>query len=118
MAKEGKKEFTQQEIRDLFGELYKALDDAYWSATTIVDKDRIRGIQEGVFDILTELNRAHIQSNTEKFKELVSKVDNVNKRLDTLKADIDKIVQRIEVAVRMTKIIDKVLTEGVKYFKI
>ncbi|OQY99059.1 MAG: hypothetical protein B6D35_10365 [Candidatus Brocadia sp. UTAMX2] len=118
MAKEGKKELTQQEIRDMFGELYKALDDAYWSATTIIDKDRIRGAQEGIFDILTELNRAHIQSNTEKLKELASKVGNVNKRLDALKKDIDKVVQRIEVATRVAKAIDKVLTQAAKYFKV
>lgn len=66
MAKELKNELTQQqEVRDVFGALYKDLDDAYWCA---VDKDRIRGIQEGMFDILTELNKAHIKSNTEKFK--------------------------------------------------
>ncbi|MBE7443995.1 MAG: hypothetical protein HS132_01515 [Planctomycetia bacterium] len=118
MAKELKNELTQQEVRDIFGALYKDLDDAYWSATTIVDKDRISGIQGAVFDILTELNKAHIKSNTEKFKELISTVNNVNKRLDMLKKDIDKIIHKIDVATRVAKTVDKVLTQAVKYFKI
>lgn len=117
MAKESKSELTQQEVRDIFGALYKDLDDAYWSATTIEDKDRISGVQGAVFDILTELNREHIKSNTEKFKELISKVDDVNKRLDKLKKDIDKIIQRVELATRVAKTIDKVLTQAAKYFK-
>ena len=117
MAKELKSELTQQEIRDIFGALHKDLTDAYWSATTIEDKDRISGVQGTVFDILTELNKAHIKSNTEKFKELISTVNNLNKRLDTLKKEIDKIIQNIEVATRVAKAIDKVLTQAAKYFK-
>lgn len=116
MAKELEKELTQQEVHDIFGVLYKELDEAYWSATTIVDKDRIRGVQEIVFDILTELNRAHIKSNTEKFKELISKVNSANQRLNKLKEDIDKIIQRVEIAIRVVNAIDKVLTQASKYF--
>ena len=116
MAKEPANELTQQEVHDIFGELYKQLTDAYWSATTIEDKDRISGIKETVFDILTELNKASIRSNTEKFQELISKVNSVNVRLDKLKEDIDKVIHRVEIATRVAKAIDKVITLASKYF--
>jgi hypothetical protein len=107
---------TQQDVHDVFGELYKSLTDAYWGASTITDKDRIRGAADGVFDILTALNQADIKSRTQDYAALKSKVDATTKKLTALQKDIDSIIHVVGVAASVTQAISKALAFGGKFF--
>jgi hypothetical protein len=80
---------TQQEVHDVFDELYQSLTQAYWVASTITDKDRIRGAADAVFDIVTGLNQADIKSRTQDYATLTDQVNVVTKKFTTLQNDID-----------------------------
>src|SRR5712692_7456307 len=107
---------SQQDVHDAFGILYEQLSQAYWVATRIEDKDRIRGIADAVFEILTELNRADIQTRTGEFVALTRAVDDAEKRLVKLKEDIDQIIHRVKVATDLTNAVDKALAQSAKFF--
>lgn len=105
-----------QEVHAKFQELYNALGEAYWRASTIEAKDRILGLQEVVFDILTELNRADLSSRTPAYVALKEKVDDANERLKRLNGEIDRIIYAIEVARRVVTAIDQVVDIAGRFF--
>jgi hypothetical protein len=107
---------TQQEVHDVFGELYQALTDAYWVASTIEDKDRIRGAADLVFDILTPLNQADIKSRSQDYAELKDAVSTATKKLVALQADIESIIHNVSVATSVLQSITKVLSAAEKFF--
>ena len=108
----------QEEVHDAFEELYYALKDAYWAASTIQDKDRIRGIQDVVFEIITALNQTDIASRTEAFKELTDSFATAQKKLKALQNDVDKIIHATEIATKVMQGITKALAMAGKFFPI
>lgn len=115
MSKEIQKP-TIQQVQSGYQELYNTLNKAYWVATTIEAKDKIHGMAEVVFDVLTDLNRADLTSRTDEYVEITKKVTQVNTKLDDLKKEIDKYIEAVELAVRVTKAIDKALDTAAEYF--
>ena len=107
---------TQQDVHDVFGELYQSLTDAYWVASTITDKDRLRGAADAVFDIMTALNQADIKSRTQEYATLKDQVDVVTKKLKALQDDIDSIIHNVNVAANVVQAIGKALDFGGKFF--
>jgi len=107
---------SQQAVHDAFEELYYALRDAYWAASTIEDKDRIHGIQDSVWEIITALNQADIASRTEEFKALSESFRGVQKELETLQADVEKIIHATEITAKVIQGTTKVLTTAAKFF--
>jgi hypothetical protein len=107
---------TQQEVHDVFEELYHTLTEAYWVASTITDKDRIRGAADAVFDIVTSLNRADIRSRTEEFAPLKDKVIIVTQKLAALQSEIDSVIHNVSVATGVVQAISKALEFGGKFF--
>jgi hypothetical protein len=107
---------TQQEVRDVFDELYQSLTQAYWVASTITDKDRIRGAADAVFDILTALNQADIKSRTQEYATLKDQVSIVTKKLTALQNEIDSIIHNVSVATSVVQAIGKALEFGGKFF--
>lgn len=107
---------TQQDVHDAYGELYQALTDAYWAASTIVDKDRIHGLLDAVYDVLTALNQAEIKSRTQEYTDLKTQVDAVTKKLTALQRDIDSIIHKIDIAASVVQGITKALDLGGKFF--
>ena len=105
---------TQQEVHDVFDELYQSLTQAYWEAST--DKDRIRGAADAVFDILTALNQADIKSRTEEYATLKNQVDIVTTKLTALQSEIDSIIHNVSVATSVVQAIGKALDFGGKFF--
>src|SRR2546422_10705439 len=97
---------TRQDLHDAVQNLYNLLDQAYWAASTIESKDRIRGIEDVLFDILTQLNRADIESRTQDYAALAKLVDASNRRLEKLKEDIDQIIHVVKVATDTASAID------------
>ncbi|HMH07262.1 MAG TPA: hypothetical protein VK513_03685 [Terriglobales bacterium] len=100
---------TQQEMHDVFDELYRSLTDAYWVASTITDKDRLRGAADAVFEIVTALNQADIRSRTQDYATLKSQVDVVTKKLRVLQNDIDSIIHNVSVATSVVEAMGKAL---------
>lgn len=107
---------TQQDVHDVFGELYQSLTDAYWVASTIVDKDRIRGVADLVFEILTALNQADIRSRSQDYADLKDSVTVVTNKLTALRADIDSIIHNVNVATAVTNGIAKALGTAASFF--
>ena len=107
---------TQQEVHDVFGELYQRLTDAYWVASTMVDKDRFRGAADAVFDILTALNREDIKSRTAEYTNLKEKVAAVTKKLAALQSEIDSIIYNVTVATSVVQAIGKGMDVATKFF--
>ena len=107
---------TQQDVYAAYGELYQALTDAYWAASTIVDKDRMRGAADAVFDVLTALNQAEIKSRTQEYANLKTQVDVVTKKVTVLQEDIDSIIHKIDIATNVVQGITKALDLGSKFF--
>lgn len=107
---------TQQEVHDVFDELYQSLTQAYWVASTITDKDRIRGAADAVFDILTALNQADIKSRTQAYATLKDQVGIVTKKLTALQNEIDSIIHNVSVATNVVQAIGKALDFGGKFF--
>lgn len=107
---------SQQETFDALEELYGSLTDAYWAANTMQDKDYIKGLEDYVSDILTQLNKQAIQDRTKDFDDLTSAVKTVIPRLESAKEKIDQIIQAVKTALTVTKAIDKVIEIGLKYF--
>ncbi len=107
---------TQQEVHDAYGKLYKSLTDAFWVASTITDKDRIRGAADAVLDIITALNQEDIRSREAEFATLKSQVDIINNKLAALQKDIDGIIHNVTVATTVVQTITKALDFGAKFF--
>ena len=107
---------TQQEVHDVFDELYQSLTQAYWVASTITDKDRIRGAADAVFDILTALNQADIKSSTQEYATLKDQVGIVTTKLTALQNEIDSIIHNVSVATSVVQAIGKALDFGGKFF--
>jgi len=107
---------TQQEVHDVFDELYQSLTQAYWVASTITDKDRIRGAADAVFDVLTALNQADIKSRTQEYATLKDQVDIVTTKLTALQSEIDSIIHNVSVATSVVQAIGKALDFGGKFF--
>jgi hypothetical protein len=107
---------SQQEVHDVFGELYQSLTEAYWVASTIVDKDRLRGAADAVFDILTALNRADVKSRTKEYANLKDKVNFITTKLAALQSEIDSIIHNVTVATSVVQAIGKGLDFAARFF--
>lgn len=106
---------TQQDVHDVYDELYQSLTNAFWSAST-TDKDKIRGAADAVLDIVTALNQADIKSRNQEYAALKGKVDAVTKKLTALQQEIDSIIHNMEVAASVAQAIGKALDFGGKFF--
>ncbi len=107
---------TQQEVHDVFDELYQSLTQAYWVASTITDKDRIRGAADAVFDVLTALNQSDIKSRTQEYATLKDQVGIVTTKLTALQNEIDSIIHNVSIATSVVQAIGKALDFGGKFF--
>lgn len=94
--------------------LYGLLSDAYWKASTIEGKDRIRGLADAIYDILTRVNAAEIGSRTAEFKSLANEVSAVNARLDALKTEIDQIIAVVKLATDIANAADQAISRAAK----
>ncbi len=92
-----------------FQELYDELNRAFWVATTIETKDRLHGLAEAVFKIITDINRGDFGSRTKEFRKFLESTAPVKKRLEMLRDDVDKIIHSVAVAAQLLKSVTKVL---------
>jgi ABC-type transporter Mla subunit MlaD len=106
---------TQQEVHDAFDELNQALTNAAMAATG-PDQDNLREMADEVFDIVTALNQADIQSRTQDFAALKQKVDTVTQQLTNLQNQIDSIIHDVSVASGVVGAIGKALSSATTFF--
>ena len=106
------------DYRNALSDLHDQLNQAYWYASTIEAKDALNGLSQAVADILTEVNVEALDENTDKYKPLKEKIDAVNKKLKSVKAQIDGWVHAISIATEVVKIIDQALAQCAKLYPI
>ena len=80
---------AQQDVQNAFQQLYDSLTSAYWAASTIEDKDLIRGCADVVFQILSQLTVDDIKSRSADFQQLTNSVQSVTTKLQHLQSEID-----------------------------
>jgi DNA repair exonuclease SbcCD ATPase subunit len=107
---------TRQELQNAFQQLYDGLTQAYWSASTIEAKDRIYGVEEVVFDVLTDLAREDLDSRTQVYEDVAINVKSALTKLDRLKEDIDQLIHAVKVASEVAGVIDKAVKLATKFF--
>ena len=56
------KKNIQAELKEAYCQLYKHLTTSYWYASTIQDKDRIRGLADSIYEILNEMDSAMLET--------------------------------------------------------
>ena len=106
---------TQEQVRNAFQELYNQLRQAYWAASTIEAKDQIYGVKEVVYDILLELQKEKIESDTPRYKEIKGQIEAATKKIDALRKEIDTIVHAVKIAGAVAKGIDKAIELARKF---
>lgn len=103
-------------LHDVYQAIYDSLNTAYWAASTIESKDRIHGVSELVFDVLTAINKTDLTSHTAEYDEIKKSISDLNSNLDKLKKDIDNLVQSVKIATDVSNDIDKAIGYAVKFF--
>jgi hypothetical protein len=106
------------EVHDAYQDAYNSLTNAYWAASTIENKDKIHGVMDVVFDIITELNRESLEANSDDFKTLAGHLKSTNAEMTSLKGQIARLVAAVKVATQVASAIDKAISLAAKYFGI
>jgi len=104
------------ELRQSFKDSYEDLSTAYWAASTIEAKDRIYGAEEIVENTLDALNAQDLEARDEVFKAVSAQLQPGLKKLDALKADIDKVIHAVNVAANVVRSLGKALDLAARYF--
>lgn len=101
---------VQDELFAAIDQVYDALNSAYWAASTIQDKDSIKGTLDVLDDLLMALNRAAFKDRTALLNAVGAKVDLAGKQLLKTKNEIDQIVRAVGVASQVVKAVDNAIT--------
>jgi hypothetical protein len=107
---------TQQDVQNAFQQLYDSLTSAYWAASTIENKDLIRGCADVVFEILSQITVDGIKARSADFQKLKASVDSVTNKLQGLQTQIDGIVHNIQIASNVAGGITKALSLATQFF--
>jgi len=103
------------ELHDTLQMLHDELDVAYWDASTVVAKDKIKGIEDAIFDVLKTLNSADISQRTPAYQKAIDTVRLANGKLSELRNQMDRLVHNINTASEVAASIDKALTVIAKF---
>jgi hypothetical protein len=104
------------EVQQSFKDAYEDLSAAYWAASTVDAKDRIYAAEETVENTLDSLNAKELETRDEVFKQVAADIKPGLDRLDSLKADIDKIIHAVNVAANLVRSLGKALDLAARYF--
>lgn len=95
---------------DAYKSLFDALGNAYWKATDINTKDTIQAARDKIYEILTDLNVAKLEENTEQFSALKQKIEDSNAALSEIKDKIDDVTKDLSTAASVIAAIAKVVS--------
>jgi len=104
-------------IWEALNDLRKALNDAYWKIADQQEADRLLALAQDIDSIQDDLDRAEIKAGTAEYNNLKRRVDGVNKKLDRLKKDINKIIHSVETVTKVVRYIDQAVALAAKYFE-
>lgn len=101
---------TNPDTIETYKTLYDLLGRAYWEASDIKAKDTIQGARDSIYQILTSLNEAKLDANTQLFLALKSKIKETNKALSKIQDKINNITKNISTASSVIAAITKVIS--------
>ncbi len=105
---------AQAGLHAAFQALYEALNDAYWAADGTQRKDRIKGVADSVFAVLTELNRGSIQAQTQQHKKLKAEVNGSLQHIKQFKKEIGELILAVKQATKVSQKIDQAVEIAAK----
>src|SRR6266498_2068261 len=103
-------------IWEALNDLRKALNDAYWEIADQQEADRFLALAQDIDAIQDDLDRAEIKAGTAEYINLKTRMGGVNKKLDRLKKNINKIIHNIETITKVVGYIDQAVALAAKYF--
>ncbi len=106
---------AQQDVQNAFQQLYDSLTSAYWAASTIEDKDLIRGCADVVFQIRSQLTVDDIKSRSADFQQLTNSVQSVTTKLQHVQSEIDGIIHNIQIASNVVGGVTKALDVAARF---
>jgi chromosome segregation ATPase len=106
----------QAATRDQYQILHNAISQAREVCTDDSRRDDLRQMAEEIQAVLTSLDEAELQSRTADFQALGNRVKAINSELQTLKAEINKIVDDVAIATKVTDAINGALSASFKLF--
>jgi len=106
---------SQQDVQNAFQQLYDSLTSAYWAASTIENKDLIRGCADVVFQILSQLTVDDIKSRSADFQQLTNSVQSVTTKLQHLQSEIDGIIHNIQIASNVVGVVTTALDVAARF---
>ncbi|PID43639.1 MAG: hypothetical protein CSA52_02730 [Gammaproteobacteria bacterium] len=92
-----------------FSGLYELLDDAYWEASTIADKDLIYDIISIFIHELSELNKLSIQDHHYPYEIITEGIRRVRPKLELLQTKLDEVVIRTRTLMDIRELMDNTL---------
>jgi len=92
-----------------FYNLIEVLDDAYWEASTIVNKDTIFNVLSVFQQENAELNKLSIQDHHYPYEMVTEGVRQIGPSLHRMQEQIDHIVERTSTKISLRPILQKVI---------
>lgn len=108
----------QQNLSNSYSTLLGDLNQAYWAADSLDEKDQLYSIIEVVTNLITQLNAADLATRDAAYNALKSQVATVNKQLTDLQGKINQLINRISTAAAIISDITQVLTFAAQVFPV
>lgn len=108
----------QQNLSDAYSVLLGDLNQAYWAADSLDEKDRLYAIIEVVTNLRTQLVAADFATRNAAYDALKAQVGSVNNELKTLQSQIKELINRISTAAAIVSDIAQVLSVAARVFPV
>ncbi|MBU6950227.1 MULTISPECIES: hypothetical protein [unclassified Hahella] len=92
-----------------FLSLIEVLDDAYWEASTITNKDTIYDVLSVFQQEAAELNKLSIQDHHYPYEMITEGIRQVSPKLHRLQASVSQVVERTQTQVRLRQLLKNVM---------
>ncbi|OZG73281.1 hypothetical protein BTA51_12455 [Hahella sp. CCB-MM4] len=104
---------TPSKISDassVFLSLLEVLNDAYWEASTIENKDTVYDVLSIFNQEIAELNKLSIQDHHYPYEMITDGIRYVSPKLHRLQSTVDHVVERTTTQVRLKQLLKSVIT--------
>jgi hypothetical protein len=95
---------------DAYQAVYDALGKAYWESSDLNMKDQIQGARDAVYNIITQIDEAELEANTNNFIGIMPEIKAANLALKAIQSEIGQITRNIQTAGTVIAVISKVLS--------
>ncbi|WP_020409202.1 hypothetical protein [Hahella ganghwensis] len=94
----------------IFLSLLDVLDDAYWEASTIENKDTVYDVLSLFHQEIAELNKLSIQDHHYPYEMITDGIRYVSPKLHALQSSVDHVVERTTTQIRLKQLLKSVIT--------